>query len=252
MPYVEFPADRIVNVHWHKKDNGGGPDDELPCGAFQHGYALWDDSVPEINYGNIPGQGLFILDAYNIYGIGFDTTSGHDPLKPRSYWWTTADYLRPGPIDSRDVPFVWGTPRSWTLTVNFAELAYRLDRLHPGFVLNSVVIQEWRNINIQTWPTGLDLDVPDRQIEGTTMEIAVQREDEAYPPGFRVLQITNFDFGPRLAGYPPMMVQAHCTNETTGAYPPPPPGIQGNPFHVYPAPGQTNWPPRPPPPPPYT
>lgn len=236
MTYVEFPADRIVNVHWHKKNGNGGGDLEFTCGAFRHGYGLYD-AIPRVNFGGIPGLGLFILDNFNIYSMGIDNNPNKDPLVPYSYWWHTADFL-PLPFhDYHDVPFIWEAPRSWTLTVDSGELASR-----SGVALDSVYIQEYRNINPQAWAAGGAVGaVPDQVADGS-IDIINQRDGEIYAPAFRVgMRWGRYD---SIVAYPPTLVQAHCDLETIGDYPP---GKRDNPYFVYPAPGRTDLPLRPPP-----
>lgn len=258
MVYVEFPTDPIVNVHWKKKPNGNGPpgpDFEWPCGAFKHGYGLYDERTNDPRYYTIPGNSIFILEDFNIYGIAYDHTPMHNPNKPYNYWWSTADYLigGTGAIDPKEVPFVWGRPRGWTLTVDFDELKRRYERDQDVFQMDSVSIQEFRNLNIQALnPWGFHPPAPDREVVGRTIEILPQQPSEIYPPGFRVMQtvsvIGGTFGGSEAAAYPPTLVQAHCKEETEGDYPP---GRTVNQFYLYPAPGYDYWPIRPPPPPPY-
>ena len=246
--FVEDPLSRIVRVHWKDDDDPGVPPDSFyPCGAFKHGYGL----VPPI-FGNNPGLSIFILDDFNIYGIGYDD----DPIsvtKPLNYWWSTADYLpRTEVIDRRDVPYIWGPGVNWTVTVDTATLAAR----YPTYFTGGIRIQEFRNLNIQRFTH--EGPFPDRVVEATTMDIARQAAGEIFPPGFRVLMTVNdFPLPPptgfwRTVLYPPTLVQAHCLHETPGEYPPLPPGYPpGNYWYKYPAPGSTEWPLRPPPPPPF-
>jgi hypothetical protein len=258
--YVEFPTDPVVNVNWKKKDGDGSPDpDAWPCGAFRHGYGKYDSTTGITHYGEIPGNSIFILTDWNIYGIGFDFSSPHETYQPYSYWWSTADY-NSSPINPRDVPYVWNSPSSWTLTVDLAELTARKTRERPGIIINSVTIQEFRNLNIQALKTRFDPVAPDREVKANTIDIQAQTVDEVYPPGFRVLYEYEFGGTPPAPPstvpsiYPPMLVQAHCKLETTGDYPPRPPSVDealGGIPYAYPAFGRNDWPIRPPPPPPY-
>lgn len=256
MPFFEeFPFDRVVNVHWHKKkDDGGGGEDDLPCGAFRHGWGLWDASVPTINYGDIPGQSIFYLTGSSIYGLGFVMPSDPDSKQPYSYWPSVGDYLRRGqPIRSTDLPWLWGSPSGWTLVVDQAELDYRTTLLNPGrgYTVESIFIQEFRNINPQALRIGLPVEA-DHEVASNTIDIATQMEGEVYPPGFRV----GMNVRTRLGGlfrafsiYPPTTIQAHCKNETAGGLPPQ--DNRHSPLGGV-APGSTDWPLRPPPPPPFT
>jgi hypothetical protein len=249
--YVEFPVDNVVDVHWKKKDDGGGTGDHLECGAFKHGYGLYDPETNDDGFYIIPGNGIFILDFANIYGIGFDTIPGHKSYKPYSYHWSTADYLG-GTVNFRDVPFVWLGPRSWTVTVDVQTLVERLSRQDPPLVLQSVAVQEFRNLNIQALKSIDDPVVPDRTSD-ETITIENTRIGEIYSPGFRVVSTVTRGGEPflRIEQYPPSLIQAHCLFETTGDYPPDPTEFVGNPFYSYPAAGRNDEPIRPPPPPPY-
>src|SRR5437763_287149 len=169
--YTEFPVDNVVDVHWKKKDDGGGGPDDIGCGAFRHGYGLYDPATNDDNFYIIPGNGIFILDFANIYGIAYDMTPGRKSYKPYAYHWSTADYLG-GAVNSRDVPFVWLSPVSWTVTVDVETLADRLSRRgspdnHPPLALQSVVIEEFRNLNIQALQPIQDPVVPDRTSDET-------------------------------------------------------------------------------------
>lgn len=260
MSYVEFPADPIVDVHWHKKKNGNGDplDDPWPCGAFKHGYGLYDDATGTYSFFPQPGNSIFILTRFNIYGIGYDILTAHEPFQPYSYWWSTADYLG-SVIDSRDVPFVWFRPGSWTVTVDVSTVEERFNRKWQdlgvgGGTVNSVSIQEFRNLNIQALqPLGTPALIPDREVQSSTIDIVAQADDEIYPPGFRVRYKATVGGGAERVydeTYPPSTIQAHCKHETTGDYPPRPPNLEAV-LYDYPAPGRNDWPLRPPPPPPF-
>lgn len=255
MPFFEeFPSDRVVNVHWHKKkppDDGG--EDDLPCGAFRHGYGLWNESPPGSGYLNFPNQSIFYLTFGNVYGLGLVFPASPGSLKTNAYWWSTADF-QPQPIHRKDVPWIWGAPKSWTLTVDQAELDRRIKLTNPtrGYSVVSIYIEEIRNINPQRLPDYAygDTLVPDRVVETNTIEILYQQDGEVYPPGFRVGMVLDSPSGQiRLRSiYPPTLIQAHCKNQTTGGLP----DTDLHPVYDDVAPGSTAWPLRPPPPLPFS
>lgn len=252
--YAEFPTDPVVNVNWKKKDGDGGGIEEIwPCGAFRHGYGRWDPETGLYSFGDIPGNSIFILTSWNIYGTGVDHNPDRKPYQPYANWPSLGDYL-PSPFNQLDVPYVWAAPKSWTITYDFAEAVRRLEKTNPYWSLDSVQFQEFRNINRQQLDAINDYVLPDRVVEGPVIDIEFQTKDEIFPPGFRVMKRLNQGFPPlflRRDQYPPCLVQAHCEHETIGEYPPRPPQlVRGVPYD-YPLAGSNTWPIRPPPPPPF-
>ena len=231
--YIESPIDRIVDVHWKKKDEPEPPPDTEngpgagTCGQGKYGM------VPGVPSGIATNAYLF-LDLYGMYVMAKDFSTNHAPDKPYQYYPAFNDYVLVGLMEW--IPFVWNRPGSFT--VNY------IGPTSGGAWRISV----WYNVNPQAFIVSTPpREAPDLSIGGTLAEIPVM-PGAIYPPFFAVE--FNFGDGWHAHIYPKITVQAHCLETTLGALPPQPSGwgtiIDPKAMIPYPAPGSTNDPIRPP------
>jgi len=227
MPYVEFPSDPVVNVHWHKKkDNGGGPGDRhLTCGAFTEdlfyknpenagiaGFAYW---ILYAGFPPIPISGHRFIFSGSLYGGARSVFQGA-PTTPGAfgaYWPVYEGYL-------------WSSPASWTVTY---EDLYDL-RYYIGL---------WRGISLNAlMEFGFISTIPPNEIgpvsrRGASIEVTPQETDNGLPVIFGLYQlgtiITPDDPDSLLVTHSvPSIVQAHCGEAETTIGKPPPPAYFGN------------------------
>jgi hypothetical protein len=229
--YVEFPTDPVVGVHWKKKDeppdpgDGGGPGAGI-CGEGQYGF-LGGTWVGTFN------NGYFTLYDYGMYELAKNLHPTQAD-QPYMYFPAFVDYVVAGLQPW--IPFVWAAPRKWT--VKYEPL--------PGVESLPHFINIWYNVNPQVFASTPTKPAPDLRI-GDSGDVEWRLTD-SYPPIFGLSQI-NDDGEVSHDPYPQRLkVQAHCTQETTGALPPQPDGwgteYDPNSFTPHPL-GSTNDPLRP-------
>lgn len=194
MSYVEFPADRIVNVHWHKKDGNGGGDGDLPkypCGMF--GPAA-GEPWPWWYTHCITSPGVLLMERYGMPDTDehgwIDDVSGYngpsDPVVPDLYYW--------GPGVTR-----------YTIT------SFSRHGNSPNY------IRLFYNTN--SWNMAPDTEPDEVHVGGAVVTVDI---DIGQILGTGDLLMFDCAFGHSFT------VQAHCEFETTGAPPPQPGPLGGN------------------------
>lgn len=223
--YTEFPADRVVNVRWHKKKppNGGPGLYHLTCGA-------WTDDLFYENptNANVDGFAYWIL-----YPAGPPFPIPHRKFGFSGSLYGGARHHEPAPGDEGAYwpvyeKYLWSSPASWTVTYEYwiPFLRYYIG-LWRGISLNSLM--EFGFISqIQPNETG------PASFGGASMEVTPQETDNGFPVIFGLFVLgttaTPDSNVPLLVTHSiPSIVQAHCdTAETTIGAPPPAPAYIGD------------------------